>query len=122
MSIFLRGFLRHSLDNDHLRCRGRLTQSFRFSIFFRVPPFLRSLHRRELNHDKTLGRPAAFEVFNLATANQKASTVSGEGFNQYASDKSAGLSSRAANALATPVESGPLEIKSNVQLIVEIEG
>jgi uncharacterized protein YggE len=49
------------------------------------------------------------------------STVSG--FNQTIYDSNVDMTeTRGGNTLATPVESGPLNIKANVQLIVEIEG
>ena len=50
----------------------------------------------------------------------EAATVGGEGFNNYATESIETLNvSR--KAVLTPVAGGPLSIKSNVQLIVEIE-
>ena len=77
--------------------------------------------QQAMNKANSIAQALGGHVARVVEENE-ASTVSGEGFNQYMMDRSAGLSSRAATALATPVESGPLNIKANVQLIVEIEG
>jgi len=77
--------------------------------------------QQAMNKANSIAQALGGHVSRVIEENE-ASTVSSGGFNQTIYDRSAGLSSRAAQALATPVESGPLEIKSNVQLIVEIEG
>lgn len=50
----------------------------------------------------------------------EAATVGGEGFNQYINNQD-GTLNMARERIQTPVAGGPLSIKSNVQLIVEIE-
>src|SRR5436190_23981303 len=50
----------------------------------------------------------------------EAATVGGDGFNTY--DSTRGLNAETMKMRTTPVASGQLSIKSNVQLIVEIEG
>src|SRR5215204_2815348 len=67
-----------SFHDDQLGFGGRLTKSFRFSVFGRTPPGFRLIHGRELGDDQALRRPFAFEVFNLAAAHKKTAAVHSE--------------------------------------------
>lgn len=75
--------------------------------------------QQAMNKAHSIAQALGGRVARVVEENE-ASTVGGEGFNQYIMDEATkgGLSNR----VATPVASGPLSIKSNVQLIVEIEG
>jgi len=78
--------------------------------------------QQAMNKANSIAQALGGRISRVVEANE-ASTVSQR--NQAIYDSNAGLSMTrgAASALAeTPVESGPLDIKSNVQLIVEIEG
>jgi uncharacterized protein YggE len=80
--------------------------------------------QQAMNKANSIAQALGGRVSRVVEENE-ASTVSGGAFDRYANDRSAGLSMArlSATALAeTPVESGPLNIKANVQLIVEIEG
>jgi len=79
--------------------------------------------QQAMNKAKSIAQALGGRVSRVVEENE-ASTVSGGAFNAYKYESSAGLSmQRAATALAeTPVAGGPLSIKANVQLIVEIEG
>ena len=75
--------------------------------------------QQAMNKAHSIAQALGGRVSRVVEENE-ASTVGGEGFNQYVMDETTrgGLSNR----IDTPVTSGPLSIKSNVQLIVEIEG
>lgn len=74
--------------------------------------------QQAMNKAHSIAQALGGRVSRVVEENE-ASTVGGEGFNQYIdSTRSGGLSNR----IDTPVASGPLSIKSNVQLVVEIEG
>jgi len=72
--------------------------------------------QQAMNKANSIAQALGGKVLRVLEENE-ASTVSGEAFNQDIS-ASAGLSVR---QTTTPISSGQLNIKSNVQLIVEIE-
>jgi uncharacterized protein YggE len=78
--------------------------------------------QQAMNKATSIAQALGGRVTRVVEENESATVGNSEGFNRY--DRSAGLSMRmSATALAeTPVESGPLNIKASVQLIVEIEG
>ena len=72
-----------------------------------------------MNKANSIAQALGGHVLRVVEENE-AATVTGEGFNQYISDGNARLDATRV-APPTPVASGALSIKSNVQLIVEIE-
>jgi uncharacterized protein YggE len=76
--------------------------------------------QQAMNKANSIAQALGGRVSRVVEENESA-TVGGEGKREYSAN--AGLSmQRAATALATPVENGPLNITASVQLIVEIEG
>jgi uncharacterized protein YggE len=75
--------------------------------------------QQAMNKANSIAQALGGRVSRVVEENESA-TVGEGGKREYAN---AGLSTRdSATVLATPVESGPLNIKANVVLIVEIEG
>ena len=73
-----------------------------------------------MNKANSIAQALGGHVLRVVEENE-GSTVGGEGFNSYANESIETLNvSR--KAVLTPVAGGPLSIRSNVQLIVEIEG
>ncbi|HYW74253.1 MAG TPA: SIMPL domain-containing protein [Pyrinomonadaceae bacterium] len=79
--------------------------------------------QQAMNKANSIAQALGGRVARVVEENE-ASTVNGSGYNQYLYDRNGNMNSAraSASALATPVEGGPLNIKANVQLIVEIEG
>jgi uncharacterized protein len=74
--------------------------------------------QQAMNKANSIAQALGGHVLRVVEENE-ASTVGGEGFNQDVSDQTMGYAER--RRMLTPVAGGPLSIKSNVQLIVEIE-
>ena len=75
--------------------------------------------QQAMNKAKSIAQALGGHVLRVVEENE-ASTVAGDGFNQYLYDQNANAQSLREGP-PTPVRGGPLSIKSNVQLIVEIE-
>ena len=76
--------------------------------------------QQAMNKANSIAQALGGHVLRVVEENE-GSTVGGEGFNSYANESIETLNvSR--KAVLTPVAGGPLSIRSNVQLIVEIEG
>lgn len=74
--------------------------------------------QQAMNKANSIARALGGHVLRVVEENE-ASTVGGEGFNQSISEQTMDYAER--RRMLTPVAGGPLSIKSNVQLIVEIE-
>src|SRR5205807_9012975 len=77
--------------------------------------------QQAMNKANSIAQALGGHVLRVVEENE-AATVGGDGFNTYASDSTATLNPSRKMMIPTPVTGGPLSIKSNVQLIVEIEG
>ena len=75
--------------------------------------------QQAMNKANSIAQALGGHVLRVVEENE-AATVGGDGFNTY--DSNRGLNAETLKMRTTPVASGQLSIKSNVQLIVEIEG
>ncbi len=75
--------------------------------------------QQAMNKANSIAQALGGRVTRVVEENE-ASTVS-QGYNQYEAMTTGGLSANKYNDI-TPIAGGPLDIKANVQLIVEIEG
>src|ERR1051325_579221 len=74
--------------------------------------------QKAMNKTNPIAQALGGHVLRVVEENE-ASTVGSEGFNQYLSGQT--TSDAVRRRMLTPVAGGPLSVKSNVQLIVEIE-
>jgi uncharacterized protein YggE len=74
--------------------------------------------QQAMNKANSIAQALGGRVSRVVEENES-STVGGEGFNELRREYSL---NDAATKMETPITSGPLSIRSNVQLIVEIEG
>jgi uncharacterized protein YggE len=76
--------------------------------------------QQAMNKANSIAQALGGRVSRVVEENE-ASTVSSEAFNQFGRSGTASALAEKSNDV-TPVASGPLDIRANVQLIVEIEG
>jgi uncharacterized protein YggE len=76
--------------------------------------------QQAMNKANSIAQALGGRVSRVVEENE-AVTLGGEGTRGYAYEQNASIDMVRASRVATPVEGGPLSIKSNVQLVVEIE-
>jgi uncharacterized protein len=77
--------------------------------------------QQAMNKANSIAQALGGHVLRVVEENE-GSTVGGERFDQYEYEKTTDLNAATRKIIPTPITGGPLSIKSNVQLIVEIEG